>query len=58
MPLSSEMYQTSSVDGQSYKHFTLVIYDSRIVVTTKVLTICLWVVNYERKVFVRLTTGE
>ena len=51
MPLSSEMYQTSSVDGQSYKHFTLVIYDSRIVVTRKVLTICLWVVNYERKVF-------
>ena len=41
--------------GQSYKHFTLVNYDSRVVPDLKILHIT--TVIYERKMFIRLATG-
>ena len=43
--------------GQYYKYFTLVIYDSRVAVTRNYLQYASRVVNYQRKVFIRLTNG-
>ena len=41
---------------QSYKHFTLIFDPSTVAVTIKI-QISFWVINYERKVFIRLTTA-
>ena len=52
------LYYTLSIIltcGQYYKHFTLVIYDSRVVLTKKCIS---RVVNYKHKVVVRLTPGD
>ena len=45
--------------GQSYKHFTLVNYDCRVVITSKlfILTTLVRVENYECRCFIRLATG-
>ena len=45
--------------GQSYKQFTIVIYDSRVIPDWKLPPYYdLRVVNYDRKLFIRLATGR
>ena len=45
---------TSVTSGQSYKHFTIVIYDPRVVIWS--IRYDSKVVIYERKIFIRLAT--
>ena len=40
------------------KHFTIVIYDSRVVLTRKLPIYDSRVINYDRKMFIRLATGR
>ena len=46
------LYKISTTCGQSYKASTIVIYDTRVVPDLKILNSR--VVNYERKLFIRL----